>query len=96
MKRKNRLKNKIHTCFFCGKELPDLKHKIVHRLNTKKENKEFNILIVCEHCKQRLLNKEITVLDIHTEYLDKYFQEFSKDCRYMILKKVYKYIINNS
>ena len=91
-RRKNLLKSRVDCCFFCGKELQP-EHKIIHRLNNRKEHKTYNVIIVCEHCKQRLLNKEVTYFDISTEVIQKYFKNFDRDCRQLVMNKVFRYII---
>ena len=93
---KNKLKDRVGCCFFCGRELTNHTEKIIHRLNTKKGPKAYNIIIVCEFCKQRLLLHDITDIDIKTEVLHQYFKKFNRNCRHLVMYKVFRYIIYNN
>lgn len=91
MKKKNKLKQNVSSCFMCGKDFNSLQEKHGHRINPKKGNCENNLVILCEKCKRRLQNKrdiKIYQIKIKREVKDKYFSKLDKDKRYVILQKL--------
>ena len=93
VKHKNKLKDRVNYCFLCGRFLSSIKEKIIHRINTNKENKVYNVLIVCPDCKQHITKNGIHYTDIHTEYLLKYFKNFTKECQHIVMDKVFFFFL---
>ena len=92
-KRKNQIKEKIECCFLCGHVFTSKEEKIIHRLNPKKSIKKHNVVVVCPRCKQKLLTTGIDRYDLHTDVLEAYFTEYTRDNRHLILEKVFHYLI---
>ena len=92
-KHKNKLKDRVHYCFLCGRELNSTSEKIIHRINPRKQNKSYNVIILCSECKKQVLLKGIYYTDINTEILYKYFFNFSKECRHIVMRKVYEFLV---
>lgn len=91
MKKKNKLKQNVSSCFMCGKDFDSLKEKHGHRINPKKGNCENNLVILCEKCKRKLQNKkDLKIYDIRIcKYVrDKYFSQLDKDKKHIILQKL--------
>lgn len=88
--KKNELKNNIQTCFACGKELENIKDKIIHRINQKKGVTRNNIVILCPSCKYKFsLGKfKIFLVEISKEILNKYFLKQDKSYKKIILKSL--------
>ena len=92
-KHKNKLKDRVNYCFLCGRELTSNNEKIIHRINPRKQNRSYNIIILCPECKRHMLQYGIHGEDIDTEVLSRYFQNFSKECRHIVMWKVYQYLV---
>ena len=89
MKRKNKLKQSINSCFVCGKTLKKLKDKLGHRINPKKGNNKYNIIIVCENCKRLLQKLTLKLVKPTREIRDKYFSNLDIEDRKIIMNKIY-------
>lgn len=85
--KKNLIKNNIHSCFFCGKDLDNISDKIIHRINQKKGVTRNNIVILCPVCKYKFsLGKfKIFLVEISKEILNKYFNNQDKKYKKIIL-----------
>ena len=92
-KRKNKIKDKIACCFLCGHVFTSKEEKSIHRLNPKKSVKKYNVIVVCPHCKQKLLTTGIDRYDLDTGVIEAYFSEYTRDNRHLILEKVFRYLI---
>ena len=85
--KKNLIKNNIHFCFSCGKNLENIEDKIIHRINQKKGITRNNIVILCPQCKYKFsLGKfKIFLVEISKEILKKYFNNQDKSYKKIIL-----------
>lgn len=90
---KNKIKESIHCCFLCGHIFTNNNEKIIHRINRKKNNRPFNVIIVCPECKKKLLKGLIHKRDIDFCILNRYFAELTMDNREVVVAKVYKYLV---
>lgn len=88
--KKNSIKNNIHSCFACGKDLNNTQDKIIHRINQKKGITRNNIVILCPQCKYKFsLGKfKIFLVKISKEILNKYFLNQDKNYKKIILKSL--------
>ena len=88
--KKNLIKNNIHSCFFCGKDLGNISDKIIHRINQKKGVTRNNIVILCPVCKYKFsLGKfKIFLVEISKEILNKYFNNQDKNYKKIILNSL--------
>ena len=88
--KKNIIKNNIHSCFACGKDLNNIQDKIIHRINQKKGITRNNIVILCPQCKYKFsLGKfKIFLVKISKEILNKYFLNQDKNYKKIILKSL--------
>ena len=88
--KKSSIKNNIHSCFACGKDLNNIQDKIIHRINQKKGITRNNIVILCPQCKYKFsLGKFKIFLVIKSkEILNKYFINQDKNYKKIILKSL--------
>ena len=88
--KKSSIKNNIHSCFACGKDLNNIQDKIIHRINQKKGITRNNIVILCPQCKYKFsLGKfKIFLVKISKEILNKYFLNQDKNYKKIILKSL--------
>ena len=80
----------------CGHVFKDKSEKIVHRINPKKYIKKLNVIVVCPHCKAKILKAGIMRSDLNTDILNSYFTDYTRDDRHTVLEKVFKYLISTT
>ena len=71
--KKNLIKNNIHSCFSCGKDLYDISDKFIHRINQRKGVTRNNVVILCSLCKYKfsLGRLKIFLVEIEKTILNK-------------------------
>ena len=87
---KSRLKLKVDSCFFCGKDFKNREDKHAHRLDLKKGMKPNNIIILCPMCKlafQKIKSK-IFNFSLNLDFVEKYFKNFDIDTKKIIISKI--------
>ena len=88
--KKSLIKNNIHSCFYCGKNLDNIQDKIIHRINQKKGVTRNNIVILCPLCKYKfsLVKFKIFLVEIQKDILNKYFKNQDKNYKKIILSSL--------
>ena len=92
MSQKNKLKNTINTCFFCGKHINIKSEKVCHRIDIKKGSKLGNSVIICKSCELALQKTEKRIFNFGFDFdiIEKYFKNKNRKYKNLIIYKILK------